>query len=45
MQVNTSFRILGYPGLAMLFFLGAAFGAAWMALGILRSDHHSRRPT
>lgn len=45
MQVNTSFRILGYPGLAMLFFLGAACGATWMAIGILRSDHHSRRPT
>jgi ubiquinone biosynthesis protein len=45
MRIETSFRILGYPGLAMLFFLGAAFGAAWMAYGILRSDHHSRRPT
>jgi hypothetical protein len=38
MHVDTSFRILGYPGLAMLFFLAAAFGAAWMALSILRSD-------
>jgi predicted unusual protein kinase regulating ubiquinone biosynthesis (AarF/ABC1/UbiB family) len=45
MRVETSFRILGYPGLAMLFFLGAAFGAAWMAIGILRNDHHTRRPT
>ena len=46
MRVETSFRILGYPGLAMLFFLGAAFGAAWMAFGILRGDqHHTRRPT
>jgi predicted unusual protein kinase regulating ubiquinone biosynthesis (AarF/ABC1/UbiB family) len=43
MQVQTTFRIFGYPGLAMLFFLGAAFGAAWMAIGILRGDHHSRR--
>jgi hypothetical protein len=25
-------------------FLAAAFGAAWMAYGIIRSDHHSRRP-
>jgi predicted unusual protein kinase regulating ubiquinone biosynthesis (AarF/ABC1/UbiB family) len=46
MRVDTSFRIMGYPGLAMLFFLGAAVGAAWMAFGILRGDqHHTRRPT
>jgi ubiquinone biosynthesis protein len=46
MRVETNFRILGYPGLAMLFFLLAAFGAAWMALGIIRGDHtHTRRPT
>jgi ubiquinone biosynthesis protein len=45
MRVETNFRIFGYPGLAMVFFLAAAFGAAWMAYGILRSDHHSRNPT
>jgi predicted unusual protein kinase regulating ubiquinone biosynthesis (AarF/ABC1/UbiB family) len=46
MRVETTFRILGYPGLAMLFFLLAAFGGAWMALGIIRGDHtHTRRPT
>ena len=46
MQVETSFRILGYPGLAMLFFLGAAVGGALMVVQILRSDHtNSRRPT
>jgi len=45
MRIETTFRIMGYPGLAMLFFLGAAFGAAWMAIGILRSDHQRRRPT
>jgi len=46
MRVETSFRIMGYPGLAMLFFLGAALGASWMAFGILRDDHHhTRRPT
>jgi predicted unusual protein kinase regulating ubiquinone biosynthesis (AarF/ABC1/UbiB family) len=43
MRVDTSFRILGYPGLAMLFFLAAAVGAGWMAIQILRSDQ-SRRP-
>jgi len=46
MQVPTSFRILGYPGLAMLFFLGAALGAFWMAIAIVRNDHsNTRRPT
>jgi len=46
MRVETNFRILGYPGLAMLFFLLAAFGAGWMALGIIRGDQtHTRRPT
>jgi predicted unusual protein kinase regulating ubiquinone biosynthesis (AarF/ABC1/UbiB family) len=42
MRVETSFRILGYPGLAMLLFLGAAVGAAWLALGIVRSDQVRR---
>lgn len=46
MRVETSFRILGYPGLAMLFFLAAACGGAWMAFGIIRGDHAGgRRPT
>jgi predicted unusual protein kinase regulating ubiquinone biosynthesis (AarF/ABC1/UbiB family) len=46
MQVETSFRIFGYPALAMLFFLGAAFGAFCMAFQILRNDRtNSRRPT
>ena len=45
MRVETTFRILGYPGLAMLFFMLAAFGGAWMAFGIIRSDHtRTRRP-
>lgn len=38
MRVETSFRILGYPGLAMLFFLGAACGAVWLAVTIARND-------
>jgi ubiquinone biosynthesis protein len=45
MRVETSFRILGYPGLAMLFFLMAAAAAAWMAIGIIRGDTHTHRPT
>jgi ubiquinone biosynthesis protein len=46
MRVETTWRILGYPGLAMLFFLAAAFGGGWMAFSILRHDHvGGRRPT
>ena len=43
MRVETTFRIFGYPGLAMLFFLAAAFGAGWMAYGIIRSDYRPRK--
>lgn len=41
MRVPTDFRLLGYPGLAMIFFLGAAAGAFWLAFTIVGSD---RRP-
>ena len=43
MRVETTFRIFGYPGLAMLFFLAAAGGAAWLAFNILSSDRAPRR--
>ena len=38
MRVETSFRILGYPGLAMLFFMLAACGGTWLAITIVRND-------
>jgi ubiquinone biosynthesis protein len=38
MRVETTFRLFGYPGLAMLFFLAAAGGAAWLGFSILSSD-------
>jgi hypothetical protein len=41
MRVETRFRLFGYPGFAMLFFLAAAAGGIWLALNILSSD----RPT
>jgi hypothetical protein len=46
MQVQTSFTILGYPGLAMLFFLVAAGGGMWLAYSILTGDikHTRKRP-
>ena len=38
MQVDTSFRILGYPGLAIIFFLLAAGGGIALMLSILLKD-------
>jgi ubiquinone biosynthesis protein len=38
MQVPTNFRILGYPGLAILFFLAAALGGVVLVVSILVSD-------
>ena len=38
MRVPTNFRILGYPGLAILFFLAAALGGVVLVFSILVSD-------
>jgi ubiquinone biosynthesis protein len=43
MQVPTSFRIFGYPGLAMLLFLAAAAGGIALLVDIVLSDERSRR--
>src|SRR5262249_17343802 len=37
-QVETSFRILGYPGFAMLCFLAAGAGGFWLVLTSLMGD-------
>lgn len=42
MQVPTSWRILGYPALAMLFFLAAAAGGGMLVYQILFKDEHKR---
>lgn len=42
MQVDTTFRILGYPALAMLFFLAAAAGGFLLAFNILFKDEHKK---
>ncbi len=44
MQVETRFRLFGYPGFAMPFFLAAAAGAIWLAFNILGSDRHGKPP-
>jgi len=42
MRVETSFQILGYPGLAILFFLAAAGGGIVLMLNILLFDERAR---
>jgi predicted unusual protein kinase regulating ubiquinone biosynthesis (AarF/ABC1/UbiB family) len=45
MRVDTDFRILGYPGLAMLCFLAAAAGGVWLLASIYMQDsRQARRP-
>jgi predicted unusual protein kinase regulating ubiquinone biosynthesis (AarF/ABC1/UbiB family) len=43
MRVETSFRILGYPGFAILFFLIAALGGIALVINILFSDETPRK--
>jgi len=44
MQVNSPrFQIFGYPGLAMLCFLAALGGSAWLILSILIKDYKDNR--
>ncbi|MBV9209915.1 MAG: AarF/ABC1/UbiB kinase family protein [Acidobacteria bacterium] len=43
MRVETSFKILGYPGLAIIFFLVAAGGAILLAINILYNDEKSEK--
>ena len=43
MRVETSFRLFGYPGLAILLFLGAAVGGLGLVLTILINDIRARR--
>ena len=43
MNVPTDYRILGYPGMAMIFFLIAALGGILLMLNILLSDIRQRK--
>jgi len=42
-RVDTAFRIFGYPGLAILFFLAAAAGSFWLVISIFVQDHKSEK--
>jgi predicted unusual protein kinase regulating ubiquinone biosynthesis (AarF/ABC1/UbiB family) len=43
MRIDSSFRIFGYPGIAMICFLIALGGSAWLVLGILWKDYQDKR--
>jgi hypothetical protein len=43
MRVETSFRLFGYPGLAILLFFAAAAGGVALAVSILVSDIGAKR--
>jgi predicted unusual protein kinase regulating ubiquinone biosynthesis (AarF/ABC1/UbiB family) len=45
MRIETSFRLFGYPALAMLLFLGAAVGIALLAFHIVFRDDRSSDDT
>jgi ubiquinone biosynthesis protein len=42
MRVETSFRLFGYPGFAILCFLAAAGGGCWLLVNIIIKDRQSR---
>ncbi len=47
MQVQTNFRMFGYPGLAILCFLAAAAGGFWLVFSVFvqdRKDHKGKKP-
>lgn len=43
MRVETSFRLFGYPGLAILCFLFAAAGGFWLVLKIFIQDYKDKK--
>jgi len=43
MRINSTFQIFGYPGIAMICFLIAIGGSAWLILGILWKDYKDKR--
>jgi len=43
MRVETSFRLFGYPGFAILCFLGVGGGSLFLIVRILIHDHRSKK--
>jgi len=45
MRVETTFRLFGYPGLAILCFIAAAAGGCWLLVAIFVQDRKKRKKT
>jgi predicted unusual protein kinase regulating ubiquinone biosynthesis (AarF/ABC1/UbiB family) len=43
MQVDTPFKLFGYPGIAIIFFILAALGGLWLAFSIIFHDERTRK--
>ncbi|MCC5805635.1 MAG: AarF/ABC1/UbiB kinase family protein [Opitutales bacterium] len=43
MRIETGFRFLGYPGLAIICFLAAAAGGFWLVISIFVQDHRNQK--
>lgn len=43
MRIETSFRLFGYPGVAMILFLVAGTGGAWLAFHIVTHDRKAKQ--
>jgi predicted unusual protein kinase regulating ubiquinone biosynthesis (AarF/ABC1/UbiB family) len=43
MKIETTYRLFGYPGLAIICFLAAAGGGFWLVINILVQDYRSRK--
>jgi ubiquinone biosynthesis protein len=45
MRVETTFRLFGYPGFAILCFIAAAAGGCWLLITIFVQDRKKRKKT
>ena len=43
MRVDTTFRLMGYPGFAIVCFIAAAGGGAWLIWTIIQQDAATRK--
>jgi len=43
MRVPTRFQLFGYPGLAIVCFIGAAAGGFWLVISVFVQDYRTRR--
>lgn len=43
MRIETSFQLWGYPGIAIICFLAAAFGGAWLVIDIVVKDYKDKK--